>query len=234
MVMLYGEIIVIKRSGVDGAHFPLTVKNCLFGRGKDCDIIIKLPNVSGEHCRINVSDNKQVFLTNLSIDNPVLVNSSYFDKPIKLNHGDVFTIIDRSFRFDETEESKKSKLRNPDKDLNLNRPSIRIDDAPKSLKSKSKKKSKEEVKSRSKRRRMLKKQKYWEQREKEGENDNIDVVENDKNRQIAGTERKPSDDNFYVDMFKDPLFSKMVTYQKAKRLSLALKEKGQKNIDILE
>ncbi|CAC5411883.1 unnamed protein product [Mytilus coruscus] len=140
--MLYGEIIVIKRSGVDGAHFPLTVKNCLFGRGKDCDIIIKLPNVSAEHCRIHVSDNKQVFLTNLSIDNPVLVNSSYFDKPIKLNHGDVFTIIDRSFRFDETEESMKSKLRNPDKDLNLNRPLIRIDDAPKSLKSKSQKKSK--------------------------------------------------------------------------------------------
>ncbi|VDI01911.1 antigen KI-67 [Mytilus galloprovincialis] len=157
--MLYREIIVIKRSGVDGAHFPLTVKDCLLGRGKDCDIIIKLPNVSAERCRIHVSDNKQVFLTNLSIDNPVLINSLYFDKPIKLNHGDVFTIIDRSFRFDETEESMQSKLRNPDKDLNLNRPLIRIDDASKSLKSKSQKKSKEEVKSRSKRRRMLKKQK---------------------------------------------------------------------------
>ena len=29
---LYGKIVVIKRSGVDGANFPLTVSSCLFGR----------------------------------------------------------------------------------------------------------------------------------------------------------------------------------------------------------
>jgi len=30
--MLYGKIVVIKRSGADGAQFPLTTSNCLFGR----------------------------------------------------------------------------------------------------------------------------------------------------------------------------------------------------------
>lgn len=75
---------------------------------------------------------------------------------------------------------------------------------------------------------------YWKRREKEWENDNIDVVVENENRQIGETKGKNSVDSFYVDMFKDPLFSKMVTYQKAKRLSLTLKENGQKNNDILE
>ena len=29
---LYGKIVVIKRSGSDGASFPLTTESCLFGR----------------------------------------------------------------------------------------------------------------------------------------------------------------------------------------------------------
>ncbi|CAG2191544.1 unnamed protein product [Mytilus edulis] len=43
---MLGGIIVIERSGIDGAKFPLTVRNCLLGRDKDCDIIINHTNVS--------------------------------------------------------------------------------------------------------------------------------------------------------------------------------------------
>lgn len=57
---LYGKIIVIKRNGADGAHFPLTTTSCLFGRSNECDIRIQLPNVSKEHCRIDVSHDKLV------------------------------------------------------------------------------------------------------------------------------------------------------------------------------
>ena len=56
----YGKIIVIKRSGADGAHFPLTSTSCLFGRSNECDIRIQLPNVSKEHCRIDVNADKSV------------------------------------------------------------------------------------------------------------------------------------------------------------------------------
>lgn len=30
--MLHGKIVVIKRSGTDGAQFPLTADTCVFGR----------------------------------------------------------------------------------------------------------------------------------------------------------------------------------------------------------
>ncbi|CAG2185426.1 MKI67 [Mytilus edulis] len=111
--MLYGKIVVIKRSGADGAQFPLTTSNCLFGRSNDCDIRIQLPNVSREHCRVSVADNGEVYLTNLSTVNPITVNSKYIDTTLKLHHGDVFTIIDRSFRFEIPNMTGKSPIRSP-------------------------------------------------------------------------------------------------------------------------
>ena len=57
---LYGKIVVIKRNGSDGALFPLTQHTCQFGRSNDCDIRIQLPNVSKEHCRINVNEKGEV------------------------------------------------------------------------------------------------------------------------------------------------------------------------------
>lgn len=30
--MLHGKIVVIKRTGADGAQFPLTAETCVFGR----------------------------------------------------------------------------------------------------------------------------------------------------------------------------------------------------------
>ncbi|KAK9400763.1 antigen KI-67 [Crotalus adamanteus] len=75
-----GKIVVIKRNGTDGTYFPLTANSCLFGRKKECDIRIQLPQVSKEHCKIEVNENKE--------------------DPAHLKHGDILTIIDRSFRFE--------------------------------------------------------------------------------------------------------------------------------------
>lgn len=60
----------------------------------------------------------QVFLTNLSAVNPITVNSKYIETSLRLNHGDVFTIIDRSFRFEAL--SGKSPIRSPGKSLKNN------------------------------------------------------------------------------------------------------------------
>ena len=57
---LYGKIVVIKRNGDDGAQFPVTQTTCLFGRSNDCDIRIQLPNVSKEHCKIDVNEKGEV------------------------------------------------------------------------------------------------------------------------------------------------------------------------------
>uniref|UniRef100_H2LHJ7 Marker of proliferation Ki-67 n=1 Tax=Oryzias latipes TaxID=8090 RepID=H2LHJ7_ORYLA len=88
---LHGKIVVIKRSGVDGTEFPLTA-SCLFGRKPDCDIRIQLPQVSKEHCRIDLNENKEVILTNLSTANPTRVNGEVLAQSERLKHGDTITI----------------------------------------------------------------------------------------------------------------------------------------------
>ncbi|KAM4624511.1 proliferation marker protein Ki-67 [Polymixia lowei] len=96
---LHGKIVVIKRSGADGTEFPLNAA-CSFGRKADCDIRIQIPQVSKEHCRIELNENKEVILTNLSSVNPTRVNGQVLQQSDRLKHGDVITIVDRSFRFE--------------------------------------------------------------------------------------------------------------------------------------
>ncbi|XP_040419008.1 proliferation marker protein Ki-67 isoform X1 [Cygnus olor] len=122
---LFGKIIVIKRNGTDGIHFPLTASSCLFGRlnclqdlnsfiqlrRTECDIRIQLPQVSKEHCKIEVNENEEAILTNLSTVNPTQLNGSCFQQPVPLQHGDVLTIIDRSFRFEYPLQSTPRKRR---------------------------------------------------------------------------------------------------------------------------
>ncbi|XP_048193502.1 proliferation marker protein Ki-67-like [Perognathus longimembris pacificus] len=94
-----GRLVTIKRSGVDGARFPLSLSSCSFGRDIECDIRIQLPVVSKLHCRIEVSG-QEATLYNFSSTNPTQLNGSAIDKPVHLKHGDVITIIDRSFRYE--------------------------------------------------------------------------------------------------------------------------------------
>nr|XP_007962617.2 proliferation marker protein Ki-67 isoform X3 [Chlorocebus sabaeus] len=93
------RLVTIKRSGVDGPHFPLSLSTCLFGRGIECDIRIQLPVVSKQHCKIEIIE-QEAILHNFSSTNPTQVNGSVIDEPVQLKHGDVITIIDRSFRYE--------------------------------------------------------------------------------------------------------------------------------------
>ncbi|KAH9524936.1 hypothetical protein Btru_028310 [Bulinus truncatus] len=106
-VKMFGKIIVIKRTGTDGAHFPLTANTCLFGRGQDCDIRIQMPSVDNEQCVVNVDDKGHVFLKNLSTISPTLINEKALSGSLTaLSHGDIITIIDRKFRFEFPIESQ--------------------------------------------------------------------------------------------------------------------------------
>ncbi|XP_035293329.1 proliferation marker protein Ki-67 isoform X1 [Cricetulus griseus] len=93
------RLVTIKRSGGDGAHFPLSLSSCLFGRSIECDIRIQLPVVSKKHCKIEVNK-QQAILYNFSSTNPAQVNGATIDEPVQLKHGDIITIIDRSFRYE--------------------------------------------------------------------------------------------------------------------------------------
>ncbi|XP_006867538.1 PREDICTED: antigen KI-67 [Chrysochloris asiatica] len=93
-----GRLVVIKRTGNDGTHFPLCRDTCSFGRGIDCDIRIQLPVVSQQHCRIDIQQ-QEALLINFSTSNPTQLNGAPINEPVKLKHGDIITIIDRSFSF---------------------------------------------------------------------------------------------------------------------------------------
>ncbi|XP_077062242.1 uncharacterized protein LOC143714735 [Siphateles boraxobius] len=94
-----GKIVVIERHGEDGTEFLFT-GSCLFGRKLDCDIRIQLPEVSDEHCKIEKNENNELILTNLSSGNPTRINGQVLNQSERLKHGDLITIIDRSYRFE--------------------------------------------------------------------------------------------------------------------------------------
>ncbi|XP_047616280.1 proliferation marker protein Ki-67 isoform X4 [Phacochoerus africanus] len=101
------RLVTIKRSGVDGPHFPLSLSSCLFGRAIECDIRIQLPVVSKQHCKIEIRDQEAV-LFNFSSTNPTQVNGAAIEKPVQLKHGDVITIVDRSFRYENESDQNGS------------------------------------------------------------------------------------------------------------------------------
>ncbi|KFO38248.1 Antigen KI-67 [Fukomys damarensis] len=102
------RLVTIKRSGVDGIPFPLSLSTCLFGRGSECDIRIQLPVVSKQHCKIEINK-QEAILYNFSSTNPTQVNGSAIDEPVPLRHGDIITIIDRSFRYENESHQNRSK-----------------------------------------------------------------------------------------------------------------------------
>ncbi|EWM25215.1 Forkhead-associated domain containing protein, partial [Nannochloropsis gaditana] len=110
-----GKVIVLRRNGKDGGHFPLTRGHATIGRHENCDIRIALPWVSRKHAELRVIDAAEggeaghgvvVTLTNFSDVNPTSVNGTKLQKGTKgtarLRHGDVFVVADRSFRFEYT------------------------------------------------------------------------------------------------------------------------------------
>ena len=56
---LYGKIIVIKRSGDDGACFPLK-QGITIGRAAANEIRVQLTTVSRQHCKLDIDENGQV------------------------------------------------------------------------------------------------------------------------------------------------------------------------------
>ncbi|KAL3860604.1 hypothetical protein ACJMK2_010702 [Sinanodonta woodiana] len=99
--MMYAKIIFIRRNGTDGNFYPLTSRTCLFGRHKDCDIPIQLREVEDNHCQINVKEDGEILLTNLTGNSTsVSLNGSPVINTVPLRHRDVFCIRTRSFRFE--------------------------------------------------------------------------------------------------------------------------------------
>jgi hypothetical protein len=73
---------------------------CMCVRHLSCDIRIQLPHVSKQHAKIEVDENQQIVLENLSASGSTLLNSKAISVHSVLQHGDVFVIGDRGFRME--------------------------------------------------------------------------------------------------------------------------------------
>ncbi|XP_076115885.1 uncharacterized protein LOC143083518 [Mytilus galloprovincialis] len=185
---------------------------------KDCDIIINHTNVSNKHCGIWILDNGEAKITNFSTDYPLKVNNQVITKPGKLNHGDVFTIVDRSFRF----EHCKTATCYPDQKSKCKKHCPEITERTKI--------SKEKVKAKSRKRRREKRQRY---KETCAQNKLQQELANSITETEIVTEETPvpckirkQSNNFYEDLKKDPLFSNMVQYRRGHRLAANLLKKN--------
>ena len=120
----YGTIVtmhpVMDSSGsIDKSIFRLVSSECLVGRGQDCDIRVQLPKVSNLHCSVSFDQIKRAVLTCLSRDHGTTkVNSKVitYGNALVLNHKDIFSIGDRSFRWEYPKESQYIDVDSPKKD----------------------------------------------------------------------------------------------------------------------
>ena len=83
----------------DGTYRDRTInKSLLIGRGKECDIRIKVKTVSRRHCQV-LMNNGDYYLENIGTTNFTSVNHEEVSKHIKLQNGDIITVAERDFLF---------------------------------------------------------------------------------------------------------------------------------------
>ena len=99
-----GSVVVIRRSGKDGAtlDWDSSKPGLLLGRHEDCDIRVQLPTVSRRHATLSVDSlTGVVTIADHSPVNPTQINSFPMTKgQVVVNHGDTITVGDRQFRFE--------------------------------------------------------------------------------------------------------------------------------------
>ncbi len=83
----------------DGTYRDRTInKSILIGRGKECDIRIKVKTVSRRHCQV-LLNNGDYYLENIGTTNFTSVNHEEVSKHVKLQNGDIITVAERDFLF---------------------------------------------------------------------------------------------------------------------------------------
>ncbi len=84
----------------DGSVRYFNIKrSILIGRGKECDIRIKVKTVSRIHCKVNLERDGEFVLENVSTTNFTVLNKGEVAKSAKLKNGDVITVAERDFLF---------------------------------------------------------------------------------------------------------------------------------------
>ena len=96
----FGTLVVLKKGGAPGPHFPIRRRNCVFGSLVECEICIKRDEVQERHARIEVQGVSNFFyILNLANDGGVLINDVAMSggQKLQLADKDVITICGRKF-----------------------------------------------------------------------------------------------------------------------------------------
>ncbi len=88
---MYGELIPIG----GGDPIPLLRKALLLGRSEDCDVVLRFPNVSAEHCHLELEQGYW-FVGDASSRNGTRVNGARIDRK-QLLPGDVLALASRKY-----------------------------------------------------------------------------------------------------------------------------------------
>ncbi|VDO99866.1 unnamed protein product [Soboliphyme baturini] len=132
MSPIYGRITIIKPNNEFGGVYEMDKRTCLIGRSRTCNIRIKSNAVEKEHCAVEFNHNGQAFLKNLASHRAVRIFDRRVPTCAKLNHGDIFHVEHRSFKFEYLEHSPYGKIVENHRRPNLERcrPGLKLQQPP--------------------------------------------------------------------------------------------------------
>lgn len=96
-------------------EIPIHSKEFLIGRGTDCDLRLRDPNVSRHHCLIRIRSD-EITLTDLGSSNGTRVNGTRVISPVTLEAGDEICLGNYRFVLDLGVDRHKIADRTPDVD----------------------------------------------------------------------------------------------------------------------
>ncbi|KAE8738164.1 hypothetical protein FOCC_FOCC016362 [Frankliniella occidentalis] len=103
--MVHGYITILKKNGADGQQIPVK-QSVKIGRSSHCDVRILVQSVSEQHCLVLVEDGQRALIQNLSSTSQTLVNNVSIGKERHpLQHGDIVSVGERSFRWQYAESN---------------------------------------------------------------------------------------------------------------------------------
>jgi pSer/pThr/pTyr-binding forkhead associated (FHA) protein len=81
-----------------GEDIPLLQKRIVIGRRETCDLVLRFPNVSGQHARLTLEEGYW-FVKDLNSRNGTKVNGLRVDRK-RLDRGDTLTLAKHQFRIE--------------------------------------------------------------------------------------------------------------------------------------
>lgn len=92
-------VLLILSSNYLGESFLLDKNDVIIGRSAACDIRVKDPGVSSEHCRIFIDQTGLFCIEDLGSTNATYLNRKMVKKPVQLFYGDRIVIGTTILRF---------------------------------------------------------------------------------------------------------------------------------------